>query len=106
MRVYKPDLWVLVKITSNNNPTYFKILGSWYGGFTSGDSWRFSSGCLSPQVDGDNIVWPQNSGSTYHVSKKNVGMNNYTSNIYSVLCDEARAQGAELTVVEFDDFVE
>lgn len=106
MRTYKPDLWLLLKITGPNSEPIFKILGSWYGGFGGSNSWRLSSGCLTPEIDGDSIVWPQSSGSTYEVSLKNIGASSYTQNVLASYIDEAEKANISLEVVEFSDFKE
>lgn len=71
-RTYTPDSWYLVKIVSEEHGVIYKVLASWYGGFTQGDSWKLSSGIESVSVEPPNEVtssavytMPQSSGSTY-----------------------------------------
>lgn len=74
MSEYSPDGWVVLEI-NDENETYYKIFGSWMGGFTDGDSWRLSSGSeLSLlEVREKLYSWPQSSGSIYTLTKSGQG---------------------------------
>ena len=39
-----PDRWVVLKILSVSDGTFYKVLGSWYGGYANGNFWRLNSG--------------------------------------------------------------
>jgi hypothetical protein len=82
MRTYSPDRWVILK-TSDAAGEYFKVLGSWYGGFGGSDEWKLSSGILDAIKTEHGWEFPQESGSLYRCHKDAYGMSNYTS---SVLC--------------------
>lgn len=40
---YHPDKWCIVKIVTERE-TLYKVLGTWFGGYLYGDSWRMNSG--------------------------------------------------------------
>lgn len=85
MREYFPDRWVIIKVEGTDVPeTYYRVFGSWYGGYTSGDSWKMSSGIESVSYDpaNDQYTMPQSSGSTYKFYKSNHGMSGYAFNVY------------------------
>ena len=79
--MYYPDKWVVIKFNIDGK-LIFKVLGSWYGGFTSGDSWRLNSGITEITSDDTNWVFHGHSGSTYVCNKECYGMSSYTSRIY------------------------
>lgn len=84
--LHEPEGWVILKFTSPDD-TYFKIFGSWRGGYLHGDSWRLSSGSNSPPTLSDcgkYWIWPQKSGSCYHLSvNEEDGYTFYTDSILS-----------------------
>ena len=79
---YKPDGFVILKIETKSHGSFYKIFASWAGGYTTGDSWKMSSGFtddlsnITKDSDGCFII-PQYSGSEYIVSCANE--NNLTS---------------------------
>ena len=83
MREYNPDVWVMLKFNYNGEVIY-KILAGWYGGYTSGDSWKLNSGCTKVEKDGDFLLFSGSSGSVYRVPADPHGyrMSGLTSNIY------------------------
>lgn len=40
---YNPSRYLIVKITTKENEIFYKIFATFYGGYTDGDSYRFSS---------------------------------------------------------------
>ncbi|WP_462174642.1 hypothetical protein [Pseudoalteromonas gelatinilytica] len=67
--IVKPQGWVILKFSSPAD-TFYKIFSSWRGGYLDGDSWRLSSGSGHlPTLSecGKYWVWPQESGSCYHL---------------------------------------
>jgi hypothetical protein len=79
-----PDKWVVVKISSAEGMIY-KVLGSWYGGFAYGNSWRMNSGiCKVEQQDGD-YLFHGYSGSCYRTHPNNYGMHLESSGILKQL---------------------
>lgn len=82
MREYNPDRWVMLKFNYNGEVIY-KILATWYGGFTTGDSWKLNSGCTKIEEDGQLYRFYGSSGSVYQVHKSTYGMGSYTHGVFS-----------------------
>lgn len=87
MSTYHPDKWVMLKITSPEFGTAYKVLASWYGGYAGSDSWKLSSGTKSAaHADVGQAGWlnfPQYSGSEYTCFKESYGTSMYTASILS-----------------------
>jgi hypothetical protein len=81
MGEYVPDKWVIVNI-SNPTVTIRKVLGSWYGGFNGGWSYRLSSGITQTVDMGDYFEIHNASGSVYKCYKFCHGMSLFTAGIY------------------------
>lgn len=88
MSTYTPDVWVMVEIITPEYGTIRKILGGWYGGYLGSDSWKLSSGNLQEFVDGDYIVFPQESGSVYRCHKDAQRCSGLTGSIYMSLAKD------------------
>ena len=81
MSEYFPDKWKIVKITGKD--PHYRVFGSWYGGFTGGDSWRMNSGIVSVE-EGDSIyIFKGDSGSEYYCRKGSYGASAYGASIIS-----------------------
>ncbi|NDD84078.1 hypothetical protein EBZ38_07365 [bacterium] len=80
--MYKPDQWVIFKIT-HNDKTLYKVFGMWYGGFATGDSWRLNSGIVKAEKDEDFYLFHGSSGSVYKVHKDSYRMTNYGATVAS-----------------------
>jgi len=82
--IVKPQGWVILKFPAPTD-TFYKIFSSWRGGYLDGDSWRLSSGSRHPPTlseCGKYWVWPQESGSCYHLHiDEEGGMSFYTAQI-------------------------
>lgn len=64
MSEYAPDKWCIVKV-ENEDSYFYKVLGSWFGGYIGANSWRMNSGITSVEEDGDFWLFYGNSGSVY-----------------------------------------
>jgi hypothetical protein len=82
MSDYTPDRWVIVEINSPEHGKIRKVLGSWYGGFASSDSWRMNSGIEEVIDQGDYYDVVGYSGSVYRCVKGTEGMSAYTGRVY------------------------
>ena len=83
MSRYIPDRWVIVKIVSPVHGTCYKILASWYGGFTGSDSWKLSSGNIGATLEDGVYTFPQFSTSIYKCYKNSYGTSGYTASVYN-----------------------
>ena len=72
---YYPNKWLLVKITGTD--PHYRVLGSWYGGYVNGDSYRLNSGITSVEEEDDYYIFTGFSGSTYFCNKQNYGAHAY-----------------------------
>lgn len=102
-RVYAPDKWVIIEITNKSGVSHRRVLGSWYGGFASGDSWRASSGIESIKDEGDYWAILNTSGSTYNCFKGCEGMSGYTMGVLSRMQEDAKEDGGSVELVEIKD---
>ena len=70
-----PDEWVVLKIFSVSDGTFYKVLGSWYGGYLHGNSWRLNSGIERVvKASKDTFLFYGVSGSCYECRIYNYGM--------------------------------
>lgn len=67
-----PERWVVVKI--ENDSPYYKVFGSWAGGYLDGDRWRMNSGIARVEEDLDYYYFYGHSGSCYQCHKKGYGV--------------------------------
>lgn len=109
MSKYTPDRWVMVK-TNFNDTQYYKILASWYGGYTGSDSWKLSSGTTNSEFDKktDRYHFPQVSKSEYMCNKSTYGTSGYTYSVFLnwVKCLEEQGSSGSLVIMPEDtDFL-
>ncbi len=79
-----PDKWVVVKIVSEHG-TIYKVLGSWYGGYLCGNSWRMNSGITRVEKTENTFLFHGYSGSCYECGFNNYGMHMQSSGILDQL---------------------
>lgn len=73
MSQYRPEEWVLLKMTSPKGEVLYKLFAAWRGGYLDGDSWKLSSNTVKitkehvRKMSGgyDVLKMQQESGSTY-----------------------------------------
>lgn len=99
-REYAPDKWVIVEIKNAKGESHRRVLGSWYGGFARGDSWRMSSGITEVIDEGDTYKIMNESGSTYYCVKGCEGMSAYSMGVLSTYQREMSEHGGSIEVVE------
>jgi hypothetical protein len=104
MATYIPDTWVFLKISSDTGeyPTTNKVLGGWYGGYTSGDSWKMNSGITRVQDMGDYYEVHGHSGSIYNCYKQCEKLSGYTAQVLESFQIQFDTQ-ATFEVVYFKD---
>lgn len=106
--IHKPHGWVILKITTSEE-VYYKIFGSWRGGYLNGEAWRFSSGSDKPPTIsecGNYWVWPQESGSCYHLPvNEEDGYTFYTGQILSNIIIDSEESDALIERVELSSIL-
>lgn len=71
--VYKPNKWLLVEVNDLYNP-FYKVFGSWSGGYLDGDSWRLNSGIDKIVYHEGSYEFQGESGSVYMCDKGSYGV--------------------------------
>lgn len=64
-----PERWVILKLPNN----YYKVFGTWAGGYLDGDIWKLNSGINKVEQDEDFYYFIGVSGSCYKCHKKGYG---------------------------------
>jgi hypothetical protein len=104
---YEPDGWVIVKFMPVDAPTFYKIFGTWRGGYLDGDTWRMSSGSFSPQdaeLHEGVITWPQTSGSIYKLRVEDENCTTfYTGCVLDNIVERSKANGIDCELIRFND---
>lgn len=101
MNEYIPDRWQVVKIAAvESDVPVFRIFGTWYGGFVTGDSWRLNSGIEKIEDTGTSYAVYGSSGSIYRCFKGAEGMSMYTQGVFSSLKGQIERSGGIMEVVD------
>jgi hypothetical protein len=95
---YTPDAWVVIKIGGSGTTPVYKILAGWYGGYTTGDSWRLSSGIIKYKEFDDYYKVTNFSGSIYDCLKSKYRLIGITSGIFEQLKKNAELQDATVSI--------
>jgi len=74
-----PERWVILKLQND----YYKVFGTWAGGYLDGDRWKLNSGVSEVEEDDDFYYFIGFSGSCYKCHKKKYGT--VTSYGYEIL---------------------
>lgn len=80
-RNYTPDRWALANFVFEDGQEEIKVVGTWYGGYLDGDSWRFSSGVTKIEDAGEFYKIHNNSGSIYMCHKKAKVMEDFVDKV-------------------------
>lgn len=97
---YEPDKWVIVRCT-NGSDVVDKVLGSWFGSFTDGESWRLSSGIVDIQEFPDRYEIENYSGSVYNCPKGAEGMTDYAAQTLKSFQSKL-PEGSTMEIVEIN----
>ena len=89
MVIETPDDWVVLKVTVPNNPSFYKVLAGWRGGYLDSDSWKLNSGITLAFEREDTVDFYGKSGSLYHCRKRSYGVSASTRDIYKQLSAHA-----------------
>lgn len=100
---YTPDRWVIAKITPKEGKTYYKVFGTWMGGYLSGDSWRINSAIVEMKRKGDYLDFYGESGSVYHCHKDCKGMSSYTAKVAEGVSFQLKEEGHHFDILSPDE---
>lgn len=99
---YTPDRWVVVKLEYNQE-TIYKVFCTWYGSFTTGESWQINSGITSVEDRGNAWAFTSISASVYVCPKNTQGFSAYGKSTFDYLFSRvAEVEGASVEVIEFN----
>jgi len=99
MSEYHPDKWVVVKITSANNPILHRVFACWYGGYLGSDSWQMNSGIVKAYRTDNIYAFDGHSGSTYYCSAHLYGTNGYGGSVLQNMIEMAKKNNATIEIL-------
>ena len=106
MNTYTPDSWTILRMTTPEE-TIYKVLASWYGGYTTGDSWKLSSGITEVNDSGGYYALPQYSGSSYQCNKSAEHMSVIMAMMLSSWQEQVKERaGMSIEVINMDKFLD
>ena len=106
MMTYTPKGWIVLKVDESKEGIWYRIFGTWQGGYLDGDKWRLSSGSKeSPYEDEQGVlVWEQASGSVYELGKNGLGGTTfYTQSVFEGVVDSMEKSGLRVQRVNILD---
>jgi hypothetical protein len=101
MSDYRPDRWVVVKITTPKERLY-KVFAMWSGGYAGSDSWKMNSGITRATLIDDRWEFDGYSGSVYSCHTQAYGTNGYGGNVLQNFIDQMPSQGATMEIMPGD----
>jgi hypothetical protein len=102
MSEYAPDYWVVVEI-SDGNTTVLRVLASWVGGYTTGDSWKLSSTVDKVVKHEDFFEFTNSSGSTYFCRAEGYRLTTLAFSVYNGFCKDVALFKGTIRILEFDE---
>lgn len=112
---YKPDRWLIVLMTGKDGDNIlktYKIFGTWAGGYTTGDSWKLSSGFepytsfCSFDREANEFDVQNYSGSVYRLKNAEhcYGTTMYTASVLANFAEQIKNLGDEssIEVLEYE----
>lgn len=99
MSDYRPDKWVVVKITGADTLPIYKVFACWYGGYLGSDSWKLNSGITMATLEGNVYSFEGSSGSVYECHKDCYGTNGYGGGILNNMIDKVVKAGGTIEVL-------
>jgi hypothetical protein len=99
MSDYRPDKWVVVKITGNEYPTYYKVFACWYGGWAGSDSWKLNSGITKVTYKEKLFYFEGSSGSVYECHADNYGYNMYGGGVLHDMIEKSAKHGVAIEIM-------
>ncbi|MCB1711158.1 MAG: hypothetical protein KDH96_01370 [Candidatus Riesia sp.] len=84
-----PERWVVLKLPEN----YYKVFGTWAGGYLDGDSWKLNSGIKEIKQDDNYYYFIGFSGSCYKCHKKGYGTaTSYGLGVLNTLIEKSKGE--------------
>lgn len=106
MSDYTPDKWLVVKITHGSD-SHYRVFACWYGGYTSGDSWKMNSGITRVTQDDKFYYFEGSSGSVYQCYKETYGLNMYGMSVLTNMIEKSAKEGTIIEILpEETNFLE
>ena len=99
MSEYRPDKWVVVKITGKDTPPVHKVFACWYGGWAGADSWKLNSGITKATLKGFAYYFEGSSGSVYECQLNCYGTNMYGQGVLNNLIDKVEKAGGKIEIL-------
>jgi hypothetical protein len=99
----RPDKWVVLKITKDEETNY-KVFATWFGGYLDGDRWKLNSGITNVNKMGDYLMFYGYSGSCYECAPPEYayGTNSYTQGVLDNLIERAKEIDGVIEVMPKD----
>jgi hypothetical protein len=99
MSDYRPDKWLVVKITGKDTAPVHKVFASWYGGWAGSDSWKLNSGNTKATLVGDVYYFDGYSGSVYECHKDEYGYTSYGGSVLTDIIQKAEQNGVKIEIM-------
>lgn len=96
-----PHRWLVVKMTTPKL-TFYKLFGTWMGGYLDGDYWQMNSGIVKVEEDNENYYFHGRSGSVYQCNKKGYGTTNYGQSTLDMFIKKAKKENTTIEVLSED----
>jgi hypothetical protein len=98
---YTPDAWVVVKIQQvGSEEILYKVFAQWYGGYTTGDSWKMNSGIVQASTDDNYYKFEGYSGSTYWCHKNSYRTTGYGNSVLNKIINDMKVHGYDVIILD------
>lgn len=98
---HHPDEWVILKIRADDDHSWYRVFGSWFGNYAIGDNWRANSGIAKYAVHDSYIEFYGTSGSIYRCDIEFEGVRSrYNSSVLNDFLDSDHTE-----VISFEEFI-
>lgn len=100
MSEYHPDRWVVISVQPKDQPKWYRVFATWWGGFATGDSWQLNSGIVQCYAEGNKYVFQGESGSLYYCGNQGYGTSGFTSSVLNTIIDHGVVQGCHVEILD------
>ena len=90
--IYSPDRWLVLRLSSEEHGTHYRVFATWRGGYVTGDSWKLNSGIVRVQLNGDYLEFTGGSGSVYRCHRQYYGNTFYGESVLDSLIKNAESK--------------